>query len=149
MGCEAVSFCEETVRLHEMSPVWPLDSSEVETLAFHPSKVCLCCTSSEPMHQLVFLLTDLSSISCLQSQFIARQLGGSWRDSAQFMQLIFLPRDHASQCSGGIFFKLMRSRIVKSSQVRSDLCNGRSTSIKHIYAEEGTVNLVTIISYSV
>lgn len=56
---EAIRACEEAMSLRNVNLVWPLASSEEKTLAFHPSRVCICPTSSKLMHQMVFMLKDL------------------------------------------------------------------------------------------
>ena len=42
---EAIRACEEAMSLRNVNLVWPLASSEGKTLAFHPSRVCICLTS--------------------------------------------------------------------------------------------------------
>lgn len=83
------------------------------------------------------------------SQSVACSSGAAEKCSGWFSQLIFLPGCYASQCSEGILFTLMKAKIVKCPQARSDPGNDKNLAMKDIYAKEVIVDLVTIISHLV
>lgn len=146
MGCEAVSICEETVWLHNMSLVWLLvfrgRDSSVSPFQNVPVPPQFKADASAGF------LTERSLKHQLSAEPVHSTAAQRLLEILCLVYAVDLSAQRSCQ-SGGVFFTLMRLRIVKSSQVRNDLWNGRSTAIKHIYAEEGIVNLVTIISYSV